>query len=110
MIPSFDTIDVMLSPTIAIPPPTLEAVGDKENYISQNFQCLRNTCVANMLDLAALTMPTGLDSRGLPVGLQILAPAGNEELLLAVALELEQFLGTPGDRLGRPPMLAGTNV
>ena len=102
---SFESVDLMVVPTIIAPPPAVEDVADVDSYVSANFRCLRNTCCANILDLAALTLPAGLDNRGLPVGLQLLAPAGQEELLLAAALDFETVIGSPRQLLGSPPML-----
>jgi Asp-tRNA(Asn)/Glu-tRNA(Gln) amidotransferase A subunit family amidase len=36
----------------------------------------------------------------MPVGLQLMAPHGEEERLLAVALWIEDRIGTPRERLG----------
>jgi aspartyl-tRNA(Asn)/glutamyl-tRNA(Gln) amidotransferase subunit A len=47
-----------------------------------------------MLDLCAVTLPVGLDGRGMPVGLQIVAPRGHDELALGAALRVERALGT----------------
>ena len=60
----------------------------------------------NYLGLSAITMPVGRDRAGMPVGLQLTAPARAEEPLLAIALAAERVLGTAADRLGTPPMLA----
>ena len=51
-------------------------------------------------------MPVGRDRAGMPVGLQLTAPAHAEEKLLTVALMAERVLGTAADRLGTPPLLA----
>jgi len=50
-------------------------------------------------------MPVGRDRAGMPVGLQLTAPANVEERLLAIALAAERVLGTAADRLGTPPLL-----
>ena len=50
-------------------------------------------------------MPVGRDRTGMPVGLQLTAPACAEERLLAIALAAERVLGT-ADRLGTPSPLA----
>jgi len=60
----------------------------------------------NYLGLCAITMPVGRDRAGMPVWLQLTAPARAEEPLLAIALAAERVLGTAADRLGTPPMLA----
>jgi Asp-tRNA(Asn)/Glu-tRNA(Gln) amidotransferase A subunit family amidase len=51
-------------------------------------------------------MPVGRDRTGMPVGLQLTAPARAEEKLLTIALAVERLLGTRADRLGTPPLLA----
>ena len=60
----------------------------------------------NYLGLCAITMPVGRDRAGMPVGLQLTAPAYAEERLLAIAQAAERVLGTAADRLGTPPLLA----
>ncbi|MCG8452133.1 MAG: aspartyl/glutamyl-tRNA amidotransferase subunit A [Spirochaetales bacterium] len=47
------------------------------------------TCLANLAGLPALAIPTGL-SGGLPLGMQLMAPAFGEERLFALAKELEK--------------------
>ncbi len=51
----------------------------------------------NVLGLPALSMPCGLSSSGLPMGLQIIGPAFEEALILRVGAALED------DGLGLPP-------
>jgi aspartyl-tRNA(Asn)/glutamyl-tRNA(Gln) amidotransferase subunit A len=46
----------------------------------------------NVLGLPALSLPCGFDARGLPLGLQIVAPAFHESRLLGVAAALEQAM------------------
>ena len=60
----------------------------------------------NYLGLCAITMSVGRDRAGMPVGLQLTAPARPEEPLLAIALAAERVLGTTAERLGTPPLLA----
>ncbi len=100
----FEACDVIASPTVPITPPALDEVSEVQGYRPRNFAALRNTCVANYLGLCAISMPVGLDRAGLPVGLQLLAPYGEEERLLAIALAFEAVLGAPRERLGTPPM------
>jgi aspartyl-tRNA(Asn)/glutamyl-tRNA(Gln) amidotransferase subunit A len=51
----------------------------------------------NLLGVPALSMPCGLSSSGLPMGLQIVGPAFEEALILRVAAALED------DGMGIPP-------
>jgi aspartyl-tRNA(Asn)/glutamyl-tRNA(Gln) amidotransferase subunit A len=98
-------VDVIVSPTVAITPPTVESVSTPDGYRHQNLLTLRNTSVANYLGLCALTLPVGKDRAGMPVGLQLMARHGHEEHLLAVARAVEGALGTGRQRLGSPPAM-----
>ncbi|MFF7058810.1 amidase [Achromobacter spanius] len=47
---------------------------------------------ANFLGAAAITLPAGFDAEGMPIGVQLLAPAGNDATLLDCAATLELVL------------------
>ena len=85
------------SPTTAFP------IGAKVDdplamYLNDVF-----TIPANLAGVPAISVPCGLDAKGLPIGLQLTAPVLREATLLAAAQALETELG-----LGlRPPLLAG---
>jgi aspartyl-tRNA(Asn)/glutamyl-tRNA(Gln) amidotransferase subunit A len=104
-IPRFDGIDVIATPTLCLTPPVLSEIGDPETYLNINRRIVRNTVAVNYLGLCAITLPVGLDVLGMPVGLQLIAPAWAEEKLLAIALAAERTLGTAIERLGIPPLL-----
>jgi aspartyl-tRNA(Asn)/glutamyl-tRNA(Gln) amidotransferase subunit A len=95
-------VDALLCPTVANSPPPLDQLTTTQAYARANLLCLRNTSTANYLGLCALTLPVGLDSQGLPVGLQLVTRGGQEERLLAVARAVESCVTPPGG-LGRPP-------
>ncbi len=99
----FDGVDVLVVPTVAIAPPTVESISTKEGFRRAYLGAVRNTCPVNLLDLCAISMPVALDSEGLPVSLQIIAPLGSDPRLIAVARAFEGVLGTPLERLGPPP-------
>jgi aspartyl-tRNA(Asn)/glutamyl-tRNA(Gln) amidotransferase subunit A len=102
---NFEGVDVILSPTVPISPPILvdgKPVPDPSN---PPIIGARNTLPANFLEQCALTLPVGLDSNGMPVGLQLIAPANAEETLLAAASAIERVLGTPIQQIGLPPMI-----
>jgi len=96
--------DAIVGPTVAITPPTLDAVASAEGYHRHNMATIRNTGTVNMLDLCAITMPVALDAAGLPVGLHIICPLGADETALAIALAFEKVLGAARQRLGTPPL------
>lgn len=47
----------------------------------------------NLLGMTVTEVPLGFDRRGLPVGVQVAARAGNDHVTIAVAMELEQQFG-----------------
>ena len=104
--PRLDAVDLIASPTLCLTPPLMSDVTDAESHLRVNRRIVRNTAWVNYLGLCAVTMPVGRDRAGMPVGLQLAAPAHAEEKLLTIALMAERVLGTAADRLGTPPRLA----
>ncbi len=101
----FDNVDVIASPTLIHTPPILEdnkPVGATASL--SPMWTVQNTCPANFFRWCALSMPVGLDQEGMPAGLQLMAPGGSEETLLAAALACERILGSPRQRIGAPPL------
>lgn len=55
----------------------------------------KNTQPSNYLELCAISMSLPqLTANGLPLGYQLMATAGNDAKLLAIAVELEKVIGT----------------
>ena len=52
-------VDAVLTPTVAITPPTLASLQPEGAYPKANMHALRNTVIANFLGLCALTLPVG---------------------------------------------------
>ena len=76
---------ILLLPTA---PQTAFAHGSRAPANQADF-----TCLANITGLPALSLPSGHDADGLPTAVQIIGPAGGEELLFAVATTLDRALG-----------------
>jgi amidase len=51
---------------------------------------LEESCPANETGLPAISIPAGLDSDGLPIGAQFYGNFTGEDLLLRLAVQLEQ--------------------
>jgi len=96
-------VDAVLTPTVAVTPPTLDSLTPDGAYGTANMAALRNTVMANFMGLCALTLPVGRDSQGMPVGLQAMAAPMQEQRLLAIGMSIESLLGTGDKVLGAPP-------
>ncbi len=86
---AFEAYEVVVAPTVAVLPPKIVEVATDELYLSTNNKVLRNTMVFNFLGTPALSLPGGLSSEGLPVGLMLAARPGQEALLLSLGQAFE---------------------
>lgn len=102
----FDQIDVLVTPTVPISAPLLADLTDPADYRRANMLTLRNTAFVNLFGWCALSLPSGLDHNGIPVGLQMIALPQQEQSLLAMAMGVENALGRAPELLGRAPRLA----
>jgi aspartyl-tRNA(Asn)/glutamyl-tRNA(Gln) amidotransferase subunit A len=85
-----EAFDAVLLPTTAnAPPVTAELIADADHFTAENLLTLRNTRVANLLGLAALTLPTGEPSLGVTA---MGRPLG-EAALLRLGAAMERALG-----------------
>ncbi len=100
-----NTVDVLVSPTVPLTPPRVDDVRELAPYEAANRLAVRNTYVPSLLKICALSMPAGLDSAAMPVGMQLMAPSSSEEKLLALAMRIERCIGSAQDRLGTAPLL-----
>jgi aspartyl-tRNA(Asn)/glutamyl-tRNA(Gln) amidotransferase subunit A len=81
--------DAVLLPTAPNLPPNVERLlVEPEFYATENLETLRNTRVASLLGLCALTLPTGVPS----CGLMAMGPAGAEGRLLRLGVAMERVL------------------
>lgn len=83
--------DVLIMPTTPLVAPTLTAVADAEGFAKHNRLLLRNTALANLLDLCAISLPAP-NSGPLPCGVMLFARAGADHALLRAALAVEAAL------------------
>jgi amidase len=102
-----DGFDLLLTATQALPPPDLGWVTSTPDEPFRAFfrAAPFGVCTLpfNMSGQPAISLPLHVTRDGLPVGLQLVAPYGREDLLLAAAAQLEQALPW-ADR--RPPLHA----
>jgi len=81
--------DAVIMPTCPIMPPELAQLEDnREHYAAQNLLALRNTRIASLMGLAALTLPTPVKS----AGITLQSAPGSEERPLRLGAAAEQAL------------------
>lgn len=84
---AFEQVDAIAGPTC---PTTAFRRGEKSADPLQMYLADQFTVAANLTGLPALSVPCGHDRDGLPIGLQLTAPAFAESLLLQVARRYER--------------------
>lgn len=93
--------DVLLTPTLADVTPTighLDPTADYERVLERLIDWVSFTPLQNVTGDPAISLPMGLSSAGLPMGVMFSARRGEEARLLSVAYEVEE--ARPFDRLG----------
>ena len=87
--------DAVLMPTAPnMPPNAARLLEDGDYYVSENLLTLRNTRVANLMGLPAVTLPTAALDGGAPsCGIMLCGAAMHEERLLRIAYAAEAALG-----------------
>ena len=90
---AFAKYDVILGPVAPTTAPKLgESLSDPiKMYLGDIY-----TISINLAGLPGLSMPCGLDEKGLPIGLQLIGDCFNEKKLIQTAYAYEQARGTFG--------------
>ena len=103
----FEEFDLLLTPCMAVPPFPVE-----QNYpdniagrpMTTYVDWIAPTFVLSLTGLPVASVPCGLDSTGLPVGIQIVGKPFGEEAVLAMAKQVEQLYP-----IGRPTLAFAAN-
>jgi aspartyl-tRNA(Asn)/glutamyl-tRNA(Gln) amidotransferase subunit A len=85
---AFSKVDAILTPST---PSSAFAFSEMKNF--DPLQIYLNdifTIPANMAGLPAISVPSGFDHKGLPIGLQIIAKNFDEQTMFDVALAIEE--------------------
>jgi aspartyl-tRNA(Asn)/glutamyl-tRNA(Gln) amidotransferase subunit A len=86
----FEEVDVVLTPTVAVSGFAAEGPLPREvEGVATPFGPEVFTMWSNLTGQPAISVPAGIGSDGLPVGLQIVTPAFREDVLLRLARLLE---------------------
>ena len=80
--------DLLVTPTIAVPPPRIGYLSEPGKG-GRVFELLQYTAQFNVTGQPAISLPLHWSSDGLPVGVQLVAAYGREDLLVRVAAQLE---------------------
>ncbi|MCS6853453.1 MAG: amidase family protein [Elioraea sp.] len=100
----FDEVDLILSPAMALQPMPWTVLAPMEIDgvgLRSYYHWLALAYGVTLAAHPALVLPCGVDSRGLPFGLQVVGPRRGDAALLSAAAALERALATtPG--CGRP--------
>jgi allophanate hydrolase len=97
--PFWRDFDVLVVPSI----PDICTLADVEREpVAANSRLGTYTNFVNLLDLAAVAVPGPFRPDGRPAGITLIAPAGRDALLAALAEKLHAAAGVPIGATGRP--------
>jgi Asp-tRNA(Asn)/Glu-tRNA(Gln) amidotransferase A subunit family amidase len=87
----FDEIDVLLTPTVPVPPPAITDLEEHPDELrARELLLLRNTRPFNVWGIPAISIPCGFTQDGMPIGLQLAAAPWREDVVLQAAHAYEQ--------------------
>jgi amidase len=86
--------DLLVTPTLGEPPPPLGTFDDSgerpEAALLRGAQTATFTATFNVTGQPAISLPLYWSEHGLPIGVQLVAPFGEEDVLIRVASQLEE--------------------
>ncbi|HZD31315.1 MAG TPA: amidase [Candidatus Angelobacter sp.] len=90
---TFEVVDVVVTPTTVVPAPLIADLQPMSTTSLRAYEVeylLRNTGPFSLLYWPSVSVPCGFTSAGLPIGMQISARPGADDLALQVAQAYEQ--------------------
>lgn len=96
--PVYDTYDALLSPVLSTPAPPIGELGPDvpaREHIVRLLRFASFTAWQNVTGAPAISLPLARTEAGLPIGVQVAAPMGEERRLLSLAYELEAAMPWP---------------
>ena len=89
-----DGFDLLLTPTLAEPPPLLGDIGNQDdgggNSSARSIPFAAYPAPFNVTGQPAMSVPLYWTDSGLPIGVQLVGAPFREDLLIRVAAQLEQ--------------------
>jgi amidase len=95
IIRQFSTVDLVLTPSLALTPRPLgwyDSENPERNF-EQQCQYTPFTSFVNVSGLPAITLPVHHTAEGVPMGVQLIGRPGAEHTLLAVGAQLQRRIG-----------------
>jgi aspartyl-tRNA(Asn)/glutamyl-tRNA(Gln) amidotransferase subunit A len=86
----FNKYDILLLPTMPVLP---FKIGEKTEQTIEQYNLDVYTILANLAGIPAISIPAGLSEKGLPIGVQLIANAFDEQKLIDAAVLLEKVDG-----------------
>ena len=87
----FNEVDVLLTPTVPIPPPKIaDLKANPDQLRPQELLMLKNTRPFNVWGIPTISVPCGFTKDGMPIGLQLAAAPWRGIVLLQAAQAYEQ--------------------
>jgi aspartyl-tRNA(Asn)/glutamyl-tRNA(Gln) amidotransferase subunit A len=86
----FNKYDFLLLPTMPVLP---FKIGEKTSQTIERYNLDVYTILANLAGIPAISIPAGLSEKGLPIGVQLIANAFDEQKLIDAAILLEKAEG-----------------
>ena len=83
---AFEKYDVILTPTSST---VAFDIGSKSNNPLEMYLADICTVSVNIAGLPGISIPCGVDSQGMPIGMQLIGNKFNEETILNVAYTME---------------------
>lgn len=87
---AFASCDLLLTPTV---PETSFKIGENINDQIKMYMNDILTVTVNIAGLPGISVPCGFDSKGLPIGAQLIGPKFSEDVLFRCAANWEDFCG-----------------
>lgn len=84
---NFEKYDVLLTP---VAPTTAFGIGEKSNNPLEMYLADICTVSINIAGVPAISIPCGVDSKGMPIGMQLIGKRFDEETILNAAYTFEQ--------------------
>lgn len=102
----FEGVDVIVTPTTGRTAPLIpeNALKTGLSNLPDTDQIMRFAPTANLTGLPAISVPSGYDSAGLPIGLQLMGRAWEEHTLLRLARVVEEAVPRRAPRVWVNPL------